>query len=266
MNATWTPPVVVGNAPARPVVELCDLCRTYESTPPVTALKSVNLAIQSGEWVSIVGPSGSGKSTMLNLLGLLDRPTSGTYHFDGLDVSTMSECERAGIRAHQLRFVFQSPHLMGHRSVLDNVMLAELYARVSHRGRRQRATEALERVGLADRMTFMPTKLSGGQRQRVAIARALVGEPLLLLCDEPTGNLDSVTTEGILQLFDELADDGLTLAVITHEDDVARRANRIYRIVDGVLAEVASRPNVERMPNAERMLNPERMLNAERLT
>jgi ABC-type lipoprotein export system ATPase subunit len=221
------------------VVEVRGLGRTYGSDPPVEALRGVDLTIRRGDWVAIVGPSGSGKSTLLNVLGCLDRPTSGTYHIDGVDAGELSEDERATLRARKIGFIFQTFHLLGHHTAVENVMLAEVYAGGERVGRRERALAALERVGIAQRGDFLPTKLSGGEQQRVAIARALVGSPTLLLCDEPTGNLDSVNTESVLSLFHELAKDGLTLVVITHDEDVAAHAKRIVRIVDGRLTEVS---------------------------
>jgi putative ABC transport system ATP-binding protein len=188
--------------------------------------------------VAIVGPSGSGKSTLLNVLGLLDRHTAGTYRLEGVDVEQLGDLSRAGLRGRRIGFIFQSFHLLPHRTVLENVMLAELYVGASRRGRRDRAMAALERVGLTERAEFLPTRLSGGQQQRAAIARALMGEPSLLLCDEPTGNLDSQNAESVLDLFDQLSQESLTLAVITHDDHVASRAHRRVRIIDGVLREV----------------------------
>ena len=221
-----------------PVVALVGVSRTYGSDPPVRALRAVDLAIRPGEWVAIVGPSGSGKSTLLNVIGLLDRHTAGTYRLSGTDVDELDDLGRAGLRGRNIGFVFQAFHLLPHRSVLENVMLAELYRGAPRQGRRERAAAALGRVGLADRAEFLPTRLSGGQQQRAAIARALVGEPSLLLCDEPTGNLDSSNTDDVLALFDELSGEGLTLAVITHDDHVAGRAHRQVRIVDGLLHNV----------------------------
>jgi ABC-type lipoprotein export system ATPase subunit len=229
-----------GDVLARPpVVQLAGLSRTFGTDPPVYALRSVDLTISPGEWVTIVGPSGSGKSTLLNVLGLLDRQTAGTYHFEGVDVDDLDDLDRAGLRGQRIGFVFQSFHLLPHRSVLENVMLAELYVGAPRRGRRDRAFDALARVGLTDRADFLPTRLSGGQQQRAAIARALMGEPSLLLCDEPTGNLDSQNAEAVLDVFEELSQDSLTLAVITHDAHVASRAHRQVRILDGVLSEVA---------------------------
>ncbi|MGH2742401.1 MAG: ABC transporter ATP-binding protein [Thermoleophilaceae bacterium] len=225
--------------PAQPVVELRAVARTYGSDPPVEALRGVDLAIHAGDFVAIVGPSGSGKSTLLNILGCLDRPSSGTYLIDGVDTSTLSDGERTAVRARSIGFVFQQFHLLGHRTALENVLLAELYAGGERTGRRERALAALERVGMAHRRDFMPTKLSGGEQQRVAIARALLGPPNLLLCDEPTGNLDSGNTESLLLLFDALARQGLTLVVVTHDDGVAATARRIVRLVDGRIVEAS---------------------------
>jgi ABC-type lipoprotein export system ATPase subunit len=225
--------------PELAVVQLVGIGRTYGSEPPVEALRGVDLTIERGDWVAIVGPSGSGKSTLLNLLGALDRPTSGRYLLDGIDVGALGEGERAAVRAQGIGFVFQSFHLLGHRTALENVLLAELYAGNGRNGRREQAVAALERVGMGHRMDALPTKLSGGEQQRVAIARALMGEPRLLLCDEPTGNLDSANTESLLRLFDALSGQGLTLVVVTHDEGVAAGAHRIVRIVDGRIEEVS---------------------------
>jgi ABC-type lipoprotein export system ATPase subunit len=220
------------------VIELRGLGREFPSHPPVAALKAVELHIERGEYVAIVGPSGSGKSTLLNVLGCLDRHTSGEYWFEGVDTSRLSDKERAGLRGRRIGFVFQSFHLMPHRDIVENVMQAELYNRAPKEGRRERAEAALTRVGLGHRLDFLPGKLSGGERQRVAIARAIVHSPSLLLCDEPTGNLDTANSEAVLDLFGQLHADGLTLLVITHDDIVSRRAQRSVRIVDGTLTEV----------------------------
>jgi ABC-type lipoprotein export system ATPase subunit len=222
---------------SRPVVELRGVARTYGSDPPVEALRGVDLTIHPGEWISIVGPSGSGKSTLLNILGCLDHPTRGTHLIEGLDVSRLSDEELTAVRARSIGFVFQSFHLLAHRTALANVMLAELYGGGPRAGRPERAIAALERVGMVDRRDFLPTKLSGGEQQRVAIARALLGSPSLLLCDEPTGNLDSANTESLLLLFEALVHQGLTLVVVTHDDGVAATAGRVVRIVDGRIVE-----------------------------
>ena len=223
-----------------PLVELRELWRTFPGEPPVHALRAVNLQVHRGDHLSIVGPSGSGKSTMLNILGCLDRPTAGVHLLDGLDVAGLSEDQRAAVRGGRIGFVFQAFHLLPHRSVAENVMLAEVYTgRADRAGRRQRAEAALARVGLSHRAGFLPTRLSGGERQRVAIARALMGDhgddPRLLLCDEPTGNLDSRTTASILELFEELRADGLTIVVITHDADVSARAARTVHLADGMV-------------------------------
>ena len=221
-----------------PVVELRAVSRTYGTDPPVHALRGVDLTIYKGDWLAIVGPSGSGKSTLLNVLGCLDRPSEGTYLIDGIDAAALNEDERASLRAQSIGFVFQTFHLLGHRTAVENVMLADMYAAGDRADRAARAQAALEKVGMGHRRDFIPTKMSGGEQQRVAIARALLGSPRLLLCDEPTGNLDTKNTESVLALFDTLAREGLTFVVITHDEDVAARARRIVRIVDGTLTEV----------------------------
>ncbi len=218
-----------------PVVEMAGVARAFPGPPEVVALRHVDLALNEAEYVSIIGPSGSGKSTLLHLLGLLDRPSDGVYRLDGIDVRTLAERQRTRVRAERIGFVFQAFHLLPRRSVLENVELAMVYLGVSHRERVDRARESIERVGLAHRGDFDPLTLSGGERQRVAIARALVAQPSLLLADEPTGNLDSENAASVLDLFDDLHRDGLTLAVITHDDAVSRRAQRRVRIVDGEL-------------------------------
>ena len=221
-----------------PVVELQGLGREYPSDPPVAALIDVDLTINRGDWLAIVGPSGSGKSTLLNVLGLLDRPTSGTYLLDGIDIAERSEAERSGLRGERIGFVFQSFHLLAHRSALENVMMTGLYQGASRAAREERAREALRLVGLEQRVDFLPTRLSGGERQRVAIARAISSTPSLLLADEPTGNLDSSNTSAILELFAELHREGLTIVMITHDSEVSAVAQRRVGIVDGRLNEV----------------------------
>jgi putative ABC transport system permease protein len=222
------------------VLELSKISKKYGSDPAVHALADVDLSLDRGEWLSISGPSGSGKSTLLNIIGCLDRPTSGSYLLDGIDTTRLTEQQRAGLRSQRIGFVFQSFHLLPYRTVLENVMLAEVYRKGPHRLRRDRACASIERVGLAHRADFLPIKLSGGERQRVAIARALVSSPSLLLCDEPTGNLDSKTSATILDFFEELNSDGLTLVVVTHDENVASRASRRVDIIDGSLT---VRPN-----------------------
>lgn len=223
-----------------PVVQLNGVTRTFPGSPPVEAVKDANLTVASGDYLAIVGPSGSGKSTLLHILGCLDAPTSGSYRLLGLDVGDLSDGLRTALRGAEIGFVFQAFHLLPYRTVLENVMTGLVYNRTPRRHRRQRAREALEQVGLGHRLDFTPRQLSGGERQRVAIARAIAPKPSLLLCDEPTGNLDSKTTASILDLFDELRTDGLTLVVITHEAAVSERAERRVDITDGVLMEEAS--------------------------
>ncbi|MFD5200645.1 ABC transporter ATP-binding protein [Streptomyces sp. NPDC058375] len=221
------------------VIALESLGLTYPGPPPVTALHPCDLRIESGEFVTIVGPSGSGKSSLLNVLGLLDRPTQGRYLLNGTNTASVNDSRRSALRGQQIGFVFQSFHLLPHRSAQENVELAMVYQRTPRRVRRQKAAQVLARVGLAHRTHALPTHLSGGERQRVAIARALVAEPALLLCDEPTGNLDSETAAAILDLLDQLHREGMTILVITHDGQVARRGQRVISIRDGVLTETA---------------------------
>jgi putative ABC transport system ATP-binding protein len=220
------------------VIRLEGVSRTFPSEPPVHALRDVDLTVRAGDYVAVVGPSGSGKSTLLNTLGLLDRPTSGSYRLDGVETSALGDADRTWLRGSRIGFVFQSFHLLAHRTVEENVMLGEVYRRADRATRKQRAVETLQRVGIGHRAGFRPDRLSGGERQRVAIARALLGGPSLLLCDEPTGNLDTANTASVLNLFDELQDQGTTLLVITHDNVVSRRARRRVRIQDGRLTEM----------------------------
>ncbi|GAA1230342.1 putative ABC transport system ATP-binding protein [Microbacterium phyllosphaerae] len=219
------------------VVELREVSRVYAGPPEVHALATSSVTIDEGDFVTIVGPSGSGKSTLLNILGLLDKPTAGTYTLRGQDVTLLSENDRARVRGTDIGFVFQSFHLLEQRTCLENVMLSDLYNGTSERESRSRASEALEAVGLGSFERRLPTELSGGQQQRVAIARALAANPAVLLCDEPTGNLDSVTANAILALFDELNDAGRTVVLITHDAEVARYGNRTLHMLDGTLGE-----------------------------
>jgi len=228
------------------VLKLSKISKQYGSDPAVHALVHVDLSLNRGDWLTITGPSGSGKSTLLNIIGCLDRPTSGSYFLDGIDTTSLTEPQRAGLRSQRIGFVFQSFHLLPYRTVLENVMLADVYRKRPYRGRRDRAWAAIERVGLAHRADFLPIKLSGGERQRVAIARAIVGSPSLLLCDEPTGNLDSKSSTAILDFFEELNADGLTLAVVTHDENVASRATRRVDIIDGSLTVRSNKDNRKR--------------------
>ncbi|WRS30839.1 ABC transporter ATP-binding protein [Actinomycetaceae bacterium MB13-C1-2] len=222
-----------------PLVKLVDVTRIFPGPPAVQALRNVNLEVEKGEYLAIIGPSGSGKSTMLNTLGLLDRPSSGLYEFDGVDVSGLSDDERADLRGGAIGFVFQSFHLLPTRTVLDNVILSTTYAGFPREEREKRARDALDRVGMGHRLDFYPGTLSGGERQRVALARAVATSPRLLLADEPTGNLDRANSEGVMQLFEELSEDGLTIIMITHDSAVAQSAHRRVQISDGQLSRVA---------------------------
>jgi ABC-type lipoprotein export system ATPase subunit len=234
------------------VVDLDAISKSFDSVPPVHALRGIDLKIYAGDAIAVVGPSGSGKSTLLNILGCLDRPTTGVYRLAGLDTAEVNDAGLAALRSALIGFVFQSFHLLSHRTVVENVMLAELYGAQdvpaiaygditsgdrdrSRKARRKRAEDALDRVGLGHRREFRPTRLSGGERQRVAIARAIVHRPQVLFADEPTGNLDSHNTVEILRLFDELRTDGLTVVTITHDLEVAQHFDRRVHMRDGEL-------------------------------
>ncbi|MEU4694683.1 ABC transporter ATP-binding protein [Actinoplanes sp. NPDC023714] len=218
----------------KPVIEVRDLKKIYgEGEATVHALRGVSLTIQRGDYAAIMGSSGSGKSTLMNILGALDIPTSGVYRLDGVDVSRLSDAQLALARNRLIGFIFQAFNLIPRTSAVANVELPLAYAGVKPKERRRRAMDALEIVGLADRAGHEPNQLSGGQQQRVAVARALVTEPALLLADEPTGNLDSRSTEDVLQVFDDLSTAGRTIVIITHEDEVGARAKRLIRLVDG---------------------------------
>lgn len=203
----------------------------------VPVLKDITLQVEEGEYVAIMGPSGSGKTTLMNIIGCLDRPTSGKFFLEGNDISKLKDRELSGVRLNSIGFVFQSFHLMSRESALENVALPLSYAGIKKKERKERALRALERVGLADRATFMPTQLSGGQKQRVAIARAMVNNPKILLADEPTGALDSKSGAQIMELFQKLNEEGVTIVMITHDQNIARHAKRIYHIIDGEISE-----------------------------
>ena len=223
------------------VIHLRDITRDFKlGGQTVHVLKGIDLDIKRGEYVALMGPSGSGKSTLMNLLGCLDTPTSGTYVLADRDVSRMAEQELAEVRNQEIGFVFQTFNLIPRQTALDNVALPLVYAGIGKEERLERAAEVLRSVGLGDRMHHQPNQLSGGQRQRVAIARALVNKPSLILADEPTGNLDSTTSDEILKLFDEIHAAGNTLVVVTHEEDVARHAKRVIRLRDGIIADAGS--------------------------
>jgi putative ABC transport system ATP-binding protein len=222
---------------APPVIELRGLARTYPGPPPVPALQPASLVIEAGDYVAVTGPSGSGKSTLLHLLGLLDAPTAGSYLLDGLDTGALRDGDRSALRGRRIGFVFQAFHLLPYRTVLENVQLALLYNQTPRASRTQAAAAALEAVGMGPRLGALPTTLSGGESQRVAIARALVNQPSLLLCDEPTGNLDSQNAAALMSLLDQLNADGFTIVVITHDGAVAAHASRSVAISDGQLSE-----------------------------
>jgi putative ABC transport system ATP-binding protein len=227
----------VNAGPSRPVVDLRGVTKTYGAGEAVVhALAGVDLLVERGDYLAVMGASGSGKSTLMNIIGCLDEPTRGRYLLDGVDTRRLDETRQARIRNRKIGFVFQSFNLIPRTSALSNVELPLAYAGVKSGLRRERALEALQRVGLGDRLGHIPSQLSGGQQQRVAIARALVTNPVLLLADEPTGALDSRSTAEVLALFDEVNAAGRTLVVITHEQDVAAHAKRIVRMLDGRVA------------------------------
>ena len=220
------------------MIKLKDVSKIYlMGNEKVHALDHANLHVKKGEFVSIIGPSGSGKSTMMNIIGCLDKQTEGTFLLDGVDIKACSENEMSDIRLNKIGFVFQSFHLLPKQSALANVEMPLNYARVPKKERRERALKALDRVGLADRVDFKPNQLSGGQMQRVAIARAIVNNPKLLLADEPTGALDSKSGAQVMELFQRLNDEGVSVLMITHDADIAAHAKRVVTIKDGILQE-----------------------------
>ncbi len=216
------------------VLELAGITKDYHmGDTAMRVLHGIDCTVTKGEYLAVIGPSGSGKSTLMNIIGCLDRPSDGSYHLNGTDIGKLADDELALIRNREIGFIFQSFNLLTRQDALHNVMQPLVYRGLRHGARRERATDALASVGLADRLHHRPNQLSGGQRQRVAIARALVGEPALILADEPTGNLDSRTSEEIMRLFDELNARGHTLIVVTHEPDIAHHTRRIVRLRDG---------------------------------
>jgi len=217
-----------------PVAELIHVSKVYGSgDTEVRALNDLSLTVQQGDYLAVMGTSGSGKSTAMNILGCLDRPSSGSYRLNGTEVDSLDDDELADLRNQQLGFVFQQFHLLPQLSAIDNVMLPMIYARVPKEERRQRALAALDRVGLSNRVENKPNQLSGGQQQRVALARAIINEPAMLLADEPTGALDSETTDGVLALFGDLNAQGITILLVTHESEVGARADRVVHFRDG---------------------------------
>ncbi len=219
------------------ILELRDAGKTYlEGKIEVPALKHVNFSVNEGEYVAVMGPSGSGKSTLMNIVGCLDRLTTGSVILDGKDVSGLTDDQLSDLRLEKIGFIFQSFQLLPHETALENVALPLSYAGIPRKERRARAQEALMRVGLEDRMDFVPTQLSGGQKQRVAIARAMINQPKILLADEPTGALDSASGAQVMDLFDELHRDGVTILMITHDAGIAARAERIMEIRDGEMS------------------------------
>lgn len=237
-----------------PVVRVESLHKQYETAAgPQPVLRDVNLTILPGEFVAIMGPSGSGKSTLMNLIGCLDTPNEGEYWLNGMLVSEMSDDALARVRNKEIGFVFQTFNLLPRASALQNVELPLVYAGISADERKKRATEALERVQLGQRMHHRPNELSGGQRQRVAIARALVNRPSILLADEPTGNLDSQTSEEIMRVFEELAAQGQTVVMVTHEPDIAVHAKRIIVLRDGVISSDETRAQYALKVSGERV-------------
>jgi len=217
------------------VMELTDVRKSYPGNPPVEALRGIDLVVHRGELLALVGTSGSGKSTMLNIMGALDRPTSGKLCVDGQDLSNFSDRELSTLRGSRIGFIFQQFHLIAGLSVLENVSTGLLYQGINRSLRMEKATQLLSRVGLGDRMTHLPHELSGGQQQRVAIARALMGDPAIVLADEPTGNLDSETSEEIMDLIHQLNDGGSTIVVVTHDGELARSLPGVVTLLDGVV-------------------------------
>ena len=219
-----------------PILELKDICKDYQQgREPVRVLKNINLTVEKGDYLAIMGPSGSGTTTLMNIIGCLDVPTSGSYILEGRDLKDLSDDDLAEVRNKHIGFVFQSFHLLPKMEAVDNVALPLLYADVPLKERRARAEEALKAVGLGERIHFLPNQLSGGQCQRVAIARAIVGNPQLLLADEPTGALDTKAGNQIMEIFRRLSGEGMTIIMITHEPSIAACADKTYRILDGEL-------------------------------
>lgn len=225
------------------LLELKNIYKNYiQGTMEVPVLKDINLCVEEGEYVAIMGPSGSGKSTLMNIIGCIDKPTSGTYLLDDVEIEKCKDKELSEVRNQKIGFVFQNFNLLPRQSALDNVALPLQYAKVPIKKRKQKAKEMLEMVDLADRVSFKPTQLSGGQKQRVAVARAMVADPKILLADEPTGALDSKSGLQVMELFDTLHKQGVTIIMITHSDEIASYADRVVKIIDGELYEGDAQP------------------------
>lgn len=220
-----------------PIIELKDINKTYQGAVPLHVLKDINLEIERGELVSIMGSSGSGKSTLLNILGILDTYDTGEYHLDGVLIKNLSENRAAELRNRMIGFVFQSFNLISYKNAIENVALPLFYQGVSRKKRNRLAMEQLECLGLADRAHHLPGELSGGQKQRVAIARSLITNPSIILADEPTGALDSKTSHDVMQIFRQLNDEGMTIVIVTHDPGVGEQTNRIIRLVDGQITD-----------------------------
>ena len=230
----------------QPVIQLIDIYKNYYLEKiTIKVLQGINLQVYQGEYVAIMGPSGSGKSTMMNIIGFLDRPTSGTYLFQGHDVTNFSDDQLAIIRNQKIGFIFQSYNLLARTTALDNVELPLIYAGIPAKQRKEMAYQALKNVGLADRIDHMSNELSGGQQQRVAIARALVNQPSIIFADEPTGNLDSKTEVEIIDLFEKINQEGKTILMVTHEEDIANCAKRIIRLRDGIIQKDEIVPHIK---------------------
>ncbi len=234
------------------LLELKNIYKNYiQGTMEVPVLKDINLCVEEGEYVAIMGPSGSGKSTLMNIIGCIDKPTSGTYLLDDVEIEKCKDKELSEVRNQKIGFVFQNFNLLPRQSALDNVALPLQYAKVPIKKRKQKAKEMLEMVDLADRVSFKPTQLSGGQKQRVAIARAMVADPKILLADEPTGALDSKSGLQVMELFDTLHKQGVTIIMITHSDEIASYADRVVKIIDGELYEGDAQPMAEAFGQSE---------------
>lgn len=239
------------------LLELKNIYKNYlQGTMDIPVLKDINLSVSEGEYVAIMGPSGSGKSTLMNIIGCIDKPTSGTYLLDNVEIEKCKDRELSEVRNQKIGFVFQNFNLLPRQSALDNVALPLQYAKVPLKKRKQKAREMLEMVDLADRVSFKPTQLSGGQKQRVAIARAMVANPKILLADEPTGALDSKSGLQVMELFDALHKQGVTIIMITHSDEIASYADRVIKIIDGELYEEHAEPLLEETKQPEESVQP----------